>query len=248
MNESYNYKAIIEYDGTKYYGSQIQHDKTTVAKEIYDAIYKFSRETVQLIFAGRTDAGVHARGQVIGFKLSKNYPLYKITDALNFFLRGKNIVIIRVYNVSDDYHVRFNAKERIYEYLILNRRSPAILLKKRCWHVKYKLNIVNMRKAATLLIGRHDFSSFRNSECQSKSPVRTISNIVISKKNNIIKLTFSAPSFLHNQVRIITGTLVEIGSGKLEADDILEILSKKNRKFAGQTAPAYGLYLSKVKY
>ena len=297
MEKLYKYKAIIEYDGTKYHGFQIQNDYITVSKVIEEAIRNFSRETVsfnipktfsdtgkepgysssasrltqaqepstqidellegreldtscninrltktkKIDYAGRTDSGVHARGQVISFELSRSYPSYKILEGLNFFLRGRHIVITKISKVKNDFHARFSAKEREYQYLILNRRSPSVLLDKRCWHVKYKLNMSNIRTASKYLIGEHDFTSFRNTECQAKSPIKTINKIIISKKNDLITITISAPSFLHNQIRIIVGTLIDIGGGKLSAEDVPRILSAKNRIQAGQTAPAYGL-------
>ena len=242
------YKAILEYDGSKYHGFQIQNDHITVMQDVLEAIYNVSRETITLNAAGRTDAGVHARGQVIDFTLQKPYPTYKLIEGLNFFLRHKYVRIVKISKVSVDFHARFLAKERIYEYLILNRNSPSILWDKRCWHVRYKLNLTEMRAAAALLCGEHDFTSFRNTECQSKSAVKRINMITISKKADIIKTTIAAPSFLHNQVRIMMGVLVDVAKGKITVATINDILRQKDRKAAGITAPPYGLYLNKVKY
>lgn len=242
------YKAIIEYDGTAYYGFQIQHNDNTIAKALNSAIYNFSRETIKIVGSGRTDSGVHATNQVIHFDLTKYYKSYQITSGLNFHLKNEKISIIKAQKTKPDFHSRFHAKERIYEYFILNRNAPPILEKNRCLHIKPNLNIKNMRLAAKLLIGTHDFTSFRNIDCQAKSPIKTIKLITISKKNQMIKITIAAQSFLYNQVRIITGTLIQVGLGKLQISDINDILEKKNRKYAAQTAQPFGLYLVKVIY
>ncbi|MBT4878277.1 MAG: tRNA pseudouridine(38-40) synthase TruA [Alphaproteobacteria bacterium] len=244
------YKAIIEYYGPAYSGFQIQPDQHTVAGALLTALKKLSKEKIELNFAGRTDASVHAEGQVIDFFLTKEYPLYKITDGLNFYLKeAKEMIAVQeTLLISDSFNSRYDAKEKTYEYHILNRRTPSPLYKNRAWQVKYELELEQMQLAANYLIGTHDFTSFRSVDCQANSAVRTINDLRLSKSSDLIKIRISGKSFLYNQVRIIAGTLFEIGRGKKQVIDMENILKAKDRKSAGQTAPAYGLYLLEVKY
>lgn len=244
------YKAIIEYYGPAYSGFQIQPTSHTVAAAILQALQKFSQQQVELNFAGRTDAGVHAKSQIIDFFLRKKYPLYKITEGLNFYLKEakEEVAIQKTQLVPDDFNSRYHAIEKTYEYHILNRKTPSPLYKNRAWQVKYNLHIQQMQEGANYLLGTHDFTSFRSADCQAKSPVRTIDNIIITRRQQLIKIKITGKSFLYNQVRIIAGTLVEVGRGRIDSKKIKSILQAKSRDRAGQTAPAYGLYLTEVKY
>lgn len=234
--------------GTPYCGFQIQNEEKTVAGEIQKAVFALSGETIHIIASGRTDAGVHAYGQVIDFELNKKIEAFALMDGLNHFLRSEEVKIIDLKKVKQKFHSRFDAKTRSYEYLILNRRPESPILKNRVWHVKRKLNLSLMKEAAPYLIGKHDFTSFRSTECQSKSPIKKIDKISFSISKDIIKMKISAPSFLHNQVRIIIGTLVNVGKEKYAPEEIKKILGAKSREAAGITAPACGLYFFKVKY
>jgi len=244
------YKAIIEYNGKNYSGFQKQPNLRTIEDSLNKAISKFSNNIVTIKYAGRTDSGVHAKGQVISFKLAKKYNNHQICAGINFHLRENNeeIAILKVNKSDKDFNPRFGAKEKTYEYQILNREIFSPLLSDYSWHIKKNINIKAMQIASNYLIGKHDFSAFRASECQAEKPIRIINNIKITKTKNIIRISITAPSFLYNMVRIISGTLVEIGLEKYKPEKIKEILISKNRKNAGQTAPAKGLCLIKIKY
>ncbi|MAJ96626.1 MAG: tRNA pseudouridine(38-40) synthase TruA, partial [SAR116 cluster bacterium] len=203
--------------------------------------------------SGRTDAGVHALGQIAhinlpkGHRLTSRHPFY-IISAFNSLLRDTNIRVISAKPVKPEFNARFSAIKRFYKYRILCRAAPPGLDNGKVWHFRKKLNISLMEKGVGHLIGRHDFTSFRTIKCQAKSAIRTIDEISFSRENEEVVMKVSAKSFLHSQVRIITGTIVKIGDGTWKPDKILTILKGKNRSLAGPTAPAYGLYLEKVKY
>ena len=243
------YKLIIEYDGTDFVGWQKQQNGLSVQELIEQAIQSFSAEEVVIYGAGRTDAGVHATHQCAHFDLSKHYDPYKVQGAINHFLQPHPILIKEVTGVSEEFHARFSAKNRSYIYQILNRSSPSPLLRNLVWHIDKPLNIESMKLAAQLLIGKHDFSSFRSAHCQSKTAIKTINEVTITKDNDgLIKIFINAPSFLHNQVRITVASLVEVGLGKWTTSQFKQVLEAKDRTKAGQTAPAQGLCLSEVKY
>jgi tRNA pseudouridine38-40 synthase len=242
------YKITIEYDGTNLVGWQKQPNQLSVQESIENAIYSLSQEKVEVIGAGRTDAGVHATGQVAHFDLQKEFPENNIRAGINFYLTEKPIVILNAKKVDDDFHARFSAQKRYYKYALLNRSSPAVLDKNRVWHMPMPLDIYEMERAADFLLGNHDFSSFRSSECQAKNPVKTLDEVDIEQYEDFIFFHVSAKSFLHNMVRNIVGTLVDVGTGKIKADDIPKILAAKDRTKAGQTAPACGLYFEGVDY
>jgi tRNA pseudouridine38-40 synthase len=242
------YKLTIEYDGTGLAGWQRQKDTPSVQGHIENSIFKFSGKQVNLCTAGRTDAGVHAIAQVAHFDIDKEYPEETIIGAINQHIKPNKISVIACEQVSDSFHARFSAKKRYYLYKIVNRRSPLALESGRAWFVPVKLDIQEMRKATQYLIGKHDFTSFRDSQCQSASPVKTLDEIEIINYGQEIAIYVSAKSFLHHMVRNITGTLKYIGEGKLSATDIPEILKDKKRCSAGPTAPAHGLYFVKVDY
>lgn len=242
------YKCIIEYFGPNFVGWQRQDNGTSVQSVLEDTIFAFTKEQVIVYAAGRTDSGVHARGQVIHFDLDEEYDSYKLMKALNHFVRPNKVSIISCLKVSEDFHARFSAVRRYYEYIILNRNAPSVIDEDRVWHVNNLLDLEKMRESAKYLIGNHDFSSFRAKECQSHSPIKTLDEIDICMEGEYIKFRLSAQSFLHHMVRNIVGTLSMVGEGKIKPEDMKKILEAKNRAAAGVTAPAEGLYFMKVDY
>ena len=248
------YKITIEYDGTNILGWQRQLDGPSVQEYLENAVLSLvphsSSSRIEVQGAGRTDAGVHALAQVAHFDLEREIEDWKLRDAINFHLRDQNapVVVTLVEAVSSDFNARFSAKGRGYIYRILNRRAPSALEKNRVWWVPVELNITKMQEAAKHLLGYHDFSSFRAAACQAKSPLKTLDKIEIYQQGEEIIFEVEAKSFLHHQVRNIVGTLKLIGDGHLQPSDIKKILEAKDRKVAGPTAPASGLYLSKVWY
>lgn len=242
------YKITIEYDGTDFSGWQRQHNASSVQEFIEQAIEKFTGQKTVLYCAGRTDAGVHALGQVAHFDLDgDSLQTNTVVNAINYHLRPKPIVILDCKIVTEDFHARFSAKKRFYEYRILNRHSSPALDEKRVWHIKYPLNVDLMQQAASYLIGQHDFSSFRASQCQAHSPIKTIEAIKIAKSEYII-IEVEAISFLYHMVRNIVGTLVLAGMNKITPGEVKNILDACDRTKAGVTAPAAGLYFKKVLY
>ena len=244
----FKYKITIEYDGTNFVGWQRQENGPSIQSSIEKAIKKITSETVNVFGAGRTDSGVHAKGQVAHFELLKKISLDNIRDGINQHLRPLPISILDAKKVNEDFHARFCAQLRSYEYSIINRRSPLTLYKNQSWGVFKQLNINEMKKAALNFVGKHDFNAFRSIDCQSSTSIKTIQVCNIKKNDECIVLNISAKSFLHSQVRIIVGTLVEVGKGKIKPDAIQRIIESKDRKKAGPTAPAHGLYLAKVEY
>ena len=242
------YKIIIEYDGTDFVGWQKQENGPSIQSSLEDAIKKITSEIVNVFGAGRTDSGVHAKGQVAHFEFSKNISLDNIRDGINQHLRPLPIAILDVKEVNDDFHARFSAKLRTYEYLIINRRAPLTFNKNLAWGVFKKLNMDAMKEAASIFVGKHDFNAFRSIDCQSSSSIKTIQSCSIETNDQHIKLNVSAKSFLHSQVRIMVGTLVEVGKGKFNSSDVRDIIKSRDRSQAGATAPAHGLYLLKVEY
>jgi tRNA pseudouridine38-40 synthase len=242
-------KLTIEYEGTPFVGWQRQREGLSVQGCLEQAIYKFTKQELSVFAAGRTDAGVHALCQVAHFDLPKYYSEHEIMGALNYYLRPQPIVITSAEIVDNWFHARFSAKQREYIYQILNRSAPSALMQNRVWNIKGELAVENMHEAAQILVGRHDFSSFRATHCQATSPVKNITSITVSKRdNNIINIHLAAPSFLHNQVRIIVGSLKKIGEGSWDVNKLREVLAAKNRSAAAETAPACGLYFYKVSY
>jgi tRNA pseudouridine38-40 synthase len=242
------YKIIIEYEGTDFVGWQRQDNGTSVQGLIEESIYNFSQEKVEVYGAGRTDAGVHALGQVAHFDLQKDIKTHKIRDAINHYLKPNLIAITQIEEVDSEFHARFSAKKRSYVYKILNRVPPAVLNKNKVWHVVKHLDIDNMQIAANHLVGKHDLTSFRSRHCQSSNPVKTIEEIRVVRDLDIVEIYISAPSFLHNQVRIIVGTLVKIGCGEWSLNKMEQAIKAKSRASAGPTAPPYGLYFLRVEY
>lgn len=244
------YKVNVEYNGTPYCGFQKQTDieQKSVQGVLEKAIFEMANEEVTITPSGRTDAGVHALNQTMHFDLKKSFEPHKIVSGLNHFLRPEDVSILSCEIADKEFHARFDAKIRHYRYLIINRPAPLTLQKTLAWHMVTKLDLDEMRKAAKFLIGQHDFSSFRDSECQGKSPIKTLKKIEIQQEENQITLDFSAKSFLHHMVRNIVGTLVWVGLGKISANEIKSILESKDRTKSGPNAPAHGLYFFGVDY
>ncbi len=244
------YKLTIEYDGTNYCGFQKQFGivQKSVEEALEKAIFLLSQEQVKIIACGRTDTGVHALGQVVHFDMKKNLKTQRIVLALNNYLREENIVALNCEVVDENFHARFNAKMRHYRYVIINRTAPLVLRKNRAWHIVKKLDLEKMQEAANFLVGEHDFSSFRDAECQGKTPIKSIHKITITKNGDEVFIDISAKSFLHHMVRNIVGTLFWVGSEKILVSKMKEILDAKDRTKSGPNAPACGLYFLEANY
>ena len=242
------YRLLIEYDGRPYCGFQAQAGLASVQGSIERAVQGFCGETLRLHAAGRTDTGVHATGQVIHIDLQKDWKPEVVRDALNAHLRPEPIVILDAAVAPGDWHARFSARERRYLYRILNRKSPPALDQGRVWHVKRPLDAEAMHAAAQALVGHHDFTTFRDLNCQAKSPMKTLDVAAVSRAGEEVILEFASRSFLHRQVRSMTGTLAEVGVGRWTKADVAAALAAKDRKACGPVAPACGLYLTYVGY
>lgn len=242
------YKLTIEYDGTAYSGWQIQENTPTIQGALQAAFSHFYDQPIEVQCAGRTDAGVHAKGQVAHIDAPDARDTYAIAKGINAILIPQPIVVKTAELVHDDFHARFDAKHRHYEYRILNRPSRCALDTDRVWDIFRPLDIGKMHEAAQFLIGKHDFNSFRSSECQSQYSVKTLDILEIEKDGENVFIRCSAQSFLHNQVRIMVGTLAYVGVGKLQVSDVERIRDAKDRRAAAVTAPACGLYFMKVEY
>ena len=246
---TYNYLLKIEYDGTNFVGWQYQTNGNSIQEEIEKALSKLLCEKIKLIGAGRTDKGVHALGQYANFfsrrKISNKD---KFLDSINFFLRKNLISIVEVKRKNKLFSSRFNAKERIYEYKIINRRANLSLENNKAWHIKKKLNINALNKGAKLLEGTHDFSSFRSSSCSALSPIKTMKSVKIKKNGCEIIIQFKSKSFLQNQVRSMVGSLKYLSIGKWSYTNFKKVFYSKNRSRCAPPAPACGLYLKDVKY
>ena len=242
------YKLIIEYDGTPFAGWQIQANGPSVQGELARAIEALSGVSVVPRGAGRTDAGVHARGQVAHFDLERPYPPDTVRDALNHHLRPAPIAVLACEIVDDGFDARFSAKARHYLYRIVNRRARLALDRDRAWQVVAPLDAAAMHEAAQHLIGRHDFTTFRSSQCQGKSPLRTLDKLDVARDGEDIFIAVSARSFLHRQVRSMAGSLKMVGEGKWQPEDLRGVLEVCDRAACGPVAPACGLYFMKVDY
>jgi len=242
------YRVTLEYDGTDFVGWQRQDNGPSIQAALEAAIAGFCGETVTVHAAGRTDAGVHALGQVAHFDLDREAKPETVREALNAHLRPAPIAVLEAVQADAEFHARFDAVERRYLYRIANRRPPPALDRGRAWHVAVTLDAAAMHEAAQVLVGQHDFSSFRAAECQAKSPVRTLDEINVVRDGEELRLAVRARSFLHHQVRNIAGTLKLVGEGKWGRGDVEAALAARDRSAAGPTAPAHGLYLVAVKY
>lgn len=242
------YKILIEYDGTPFAGWQCQADASTVQGEIEIAIGKLTGENVTIQGAGRTDAGVHALGQVAHFDLGKAVETDTVRDGLNAHLRPHPIAVLAAESVGDDFNARMSARQRHYLYRIVNRRSDLALDRLRAWRVVRRLDERAMHDAAQRLVGHHDFTTFRSTECQAKSPMRTLDRLAVTREGDVLNIEVSARSFLHNQVRSMVGSLALVGDAKWSADDLAAALAARDRTACAPVAPPQGLYLVKVDY
>ncbi len=242
------FKITLEYDGTDLCGWQKQDTSPSVYQYLEEAIFKLSGERPQIFVAGRTDAGVHALGQVAHFDLERELGTENVRRGINSLIETGQIAVINAEIVDQEFHARFSAKKRHYLYRILNRPSPSPLDRNRIWHLSDKLDHHSMNEASKVLIGTHDFTSFRTVECQAESPVKTLSTLSVERLDDEIHIKASAQSFLHHMVRNIVGSLKLVGIGKWRAQDLKNALEARDRGHAGPTAPAQGLYLTKVDY
>jgi len=242
------YKLLIEYDGTSFVGWQFQKNGLSIQEVLQMAIFNLSKEKVIVTGAGRTDAGVHAHAQVAHFDLEKKIEKNKFLPGLNQHIGNKPITILKINKVSKKFHSRFDAKKRTYQYVIINRQSPLALQKNKAWHIRKRLDIKIMKKGARLLLGTHDFSTFRSSSCGAKSPIKTIEKISIKKNKDKITLKFVSKSFLQQQVRSMVGSIKYLGDRKWSIVDFKKSFKSKNRLKCASPAPACGLYLTKIKY
>jgi tRNA pseudouridine38-40 synthase len=242
------YRLTIEYDGTPFVGWQVQDNGVSVQGVVTDAVFAFAGERTIVGGAGRTDAGVHALGQVAHIDLTRDWDGNTVRDALNAYLRPHPIAVLTAERVADDFDARFFATRRHYLYRVVNRRADLALDQQRAWRVPRPLDSSAMQKAAQRLVGRHDFTTFRSSECQAKSPVKTLDRLDVTRDGDEVRVTAMARSFLHNQVRSMVGSLIHVGEGKWSADDLAAALAARDRTVCGQVAPPQGLYLVRVEY
>ena len=242
------YRLTVEYDGGPYRGFQVQDGQPSVQAALQRAIEAFCGESVVIVAAGRTDTGVHALGQVVHADLERAWPEATVRNAVNAHLASEPITVLDAVQAAADFHARFSAKGRRYLYRILNRRPPPALDRGRVWHVQRPLDADAMAEAAQALLGNHDFTTFRDSGCQAKSPMKTLDRARVWREGEEVRLEFAARSFLHRQVRSMTGSLAEVGAGRWTPGDIEAALKAQDRKACGPVAPAEGLYLAGVEY
>lgn len=242
------YRLTLEYDGSRYNGYQAQAGLPSVQEAVETAIHAFCGETVRLQAAGRTDAGVHATGQVVHADLDKDWTARTVMNALNAHLIEEAVTVLDAEVATGDWHARFSATERRYLYRILNRPAPPAIDRGLVWHVKKPLDAEAMHAAAQALVGHHDFTTFRDLACQAKSPFKTLDEAIVRRVGEEVHLTYRSRSFLHRQVRSMTGTLAEVGAGRWTKDDVKAALDARDRKACGPVAPAHGLYLTGVSY
>jgi tRNA pseudouridine38-40 synthase len=242
------YRLTIEYDGSGYNGFQAQAGQPTVQGAIEAAVLAFSGEAIRIAAAGRTDTGVHATGQVVQVDLEKAWPARTVLNALNAHLTQEAVSVLDCVEADGDWHARFSATGRRYLYRILNRPGPPALDKGRVWHLKKALDAEAMATAAQALVGRHDFTTFRDAQCQAESPVKTLDLAQVSRAGEEVHVRFAARSFLHRQVRSMVGSLAEVGLGRWSPQDLGAALQARERRACGPVAPATGLYLTGVSY
>ena len=242
-----NIRLTIEYDGKDYNGWQKQPNKLNIQGEIERAIFNIMHEEVDLIGSGRTDAGVHSLGQVANFKTNSNFPIEKMPIALNSQLKN-SIVIKKAEEVDERFHSRYNAKNKTYRYIINNSKTGTAIYRNLEYCYPFELDVEKMQKAAKYFEGEHDFKAFKSSGTSGKNSVRTIYKAEVKKDGERIIIELTGNGFLYNMVRIISGTLLDVGLGKIKPEEISEIIESKNRQNAGKTLPAHGLYLVCVEY
>jgi len=242
------YKIKIEYEGTPFVGWQFQKNGQSIQEVLQKAIFNFSNEKVTVTGAERTDSGVHALAQTAHFDLKKKMQKKNILSAINQNIGKKPVTILKVNKANKNFHARYDAKRRTYRYLIINRQSPLALQKNKAWHIRKRLDLLSMKKGAKLLLGTHDFSTFRASSCGAKSPIKTMEKISIKKNKDKITLQFTSKSFLQQQVRSMVGCLKYLGESKWNLKDFVKSFKSKNRLKCAPPAPACGLYLVKIEY
>jgi len=242
------YRLTVEYDGTPYVGWQAQDNGPSIQAALTDAIAAFTGERATVSGAGRTDAGVHALGQVAHVDLARDWDPGNVRDAVNFHLRPQPIAVLAAERVADDFDARFSAIRRHYLYRISNRRADLALDLNRAWRVPRPLDSEAMNAAAQKLVGKHDFTTFRSTECQANSPLKTLDRLDVARDGDDVRITASARSFLQHQVRSMAGSLVHVGEGKWSAADLAAALQARDRARCGQVAPPHGLYLVRVEY
>lgn len=242
------YKLTIEYDGTPFAGWQRQADRWSVQQALEEAIEKFSGEAAVTQAAGRTDAGVHALGQVAHFDLEREWDPFRVREALNYHLKPDPVAILACELVSEAFEARFSALARHYEYRILNRRPRPALEARRVWHVAVPLDAESMHRAAQTILGTHDFTTFRDAQCQARSPVKTLDRLDVRREGEHVVITAGARSFLHHQVRSMVGSLKLVGEGKWTPEGFRAALDARDRARCGSLAPPDGLYLIRVDY
>ena len=242
------YKIIIEYDGTPFVGWQFQKNGQSVQEVLQKAIFDFSKEKVVVTGAGRTDSGVHALAQTAHFDLKKKIRKKNLLLAINQNIANKSVTVLKINKVNKKFHARHDAKKRTYLYLIINRQSPLALQKNKAWHIRKNLDISSMKTGAKILLGTHNFSTYRAASCGAKSPIRTMEKILIKKNKDKITLQFTSRSFLQQQVRSMVGCIKYLGEGKWNLDDFKYSFKSKNRSKCAPPAPACGLYLKKISY
>ena len=242
------YKLVIEYDGAPFVGWQVQDNGTSVQGVLTDAIAAFCGESVAVQGAGRTDAGVHACGQVAHVDLAKSWDTDTVRDAVNAHLRPHCVAVLSAEIVADDFDARFSARQRHYLYRIVNRRADLALDRARAWRIGRPLDAAAMHDAAQRLVGRHDFTTFRAAECQAKSPVKTLDRLDVTQAREEIRVHAAARSFLHTQVRSMVGSLALVGEGRWSVEDLAGALAARDRSACGPVAPPDGLFLMRVDY
>lgn len=242
------YRLTLEYDGGPFAGWQRQENGPSVQAAIERAIFALSGEEVTVTGAGRTDAGVHAMGQVAHFDVEKTFAADKLRDALNYHLRPDPIAVLETRIAASDFHARFSATARLYHYRIVTRRAPLALDRGRAWHIMRELDADAMHEGGRHLVGQHDFTTFRAAECQAQSPVKTLDSLSVRRAGEEIHIDAKARSFLHHQMRSIAGSLKLVGEGKWRPRDVAAALAARDRSRCGPVAPPEGLYLVRVQY
>ena len=242
------YQIKVEYDGTNFVGWQYQKNGLSIQEILQKAIFQFSREKVTATGAGRTDAGVHATCQIAHFDLEKKIKKKNFILGVNQYIGNNSVTILNIKKVNNKFHSRFNAIKRTYQYVIINRQSPLALQKNKAWHIRKKLDLNAMKKGAKILLGTHDFSTFRASSCGAKSPIKTLNKVSIKKNKERIILKFTSKSFLQQQVRSMVGCIKYLAESKWKLDEFKNAFKSKKRSNCARPAPSCGLYLTKISY
>jgi len=242
------FKLTIEYDGGAFLGWQRVTQGASAQGALEEAIFKATGERVEVQGAGRTDSGVHALGQVAHVDIERHITPWRLADAINALVRPAPVSVLEAREAAADFHARFNAVRRVYVYRIANRRAPLALDRGRCWRVPRELDVAKMQRAGQALVGKHDFTTFRDANCQAKSPIKSLHVCDVKDAGEEVHVWCEAPSFLHRQVRSIVGTLVDVGVGRMTPMEVAAALAAKDRSMCGPVAPADGLYLVRVDY